>query len=151
MVGKQKGRRDWPLGDYLRKHRGTLSMREAARRAGISEGRWRQVEAGYQNVGGGLTAPVTPRPETLAAMCRVIGADISEALQLMGLDPADYTWLTEPQPDESDVPFSNERDREWFMSLPREEREAVLVELQRLHLDAELTRQPGRRSRKAAG
>ena len=62
----------WPLGEYLREQRGKMSIREAARRADISESRWRQVEAGYQRMAGGIEVPVHPRAETVAAMCRAI-------------------------------------------------------------------------------
>lgn len=49
-----------------------LSQREAARRARISDTRWRQIVAGYQSVGG---EPVSfrSRDETLARMAHVVG------------------------------------------------------------------------------
>lgn len=121
---------EWPLGQFIRDARGTLSIREAARRASISEGRWRQVELGYQQVGGGITVPVQPRPQTLAAMCKAISADVAEALRLAGHNPDQFDWLTD----------ATEDDYEWFTSLPRDEREAVLAKLQTLHVDAELAR-----------
>jgi len=55
-----------------------VSVREAARRAGISEGRWRQIAKGYQSVAGGFHAPVTAPPDTLAKMARVVGVSDSE-------------------------------------------------------------------------
>ena len=124
----------WPLGVYLREQRGKMSIREAARRADISESRWRQVEAGYQRMTGGIDVPVHPRAETVAAMCRAISADVSRGLELAGHNPEQYAWLVEePQ-------FADDTSREWFTSLPREEREQVLAELQRLHIDTELGR-----------
>lgn len=55
----------------LRRER--LSAREAARRAGISEGRWRQITGGYQVVSSGVYAPVRGPAETLARMAAVVG------------------------------------------------------------------------------
>ena len=59
-----------------------LSAREAARRAGISEGRWRQVASGYQVVSPGVYAPVRGPAQTLARMAAVAGvtpAQLTEA------------------------------------------------------------------------
>ena len=130
----------WPLGKFLQDQRGKMSIREAARRADISESRWRQVEAGHQRMAGGINVPVHPRPETVAAMCKAISADIRRGLELAGHNPDQYPWLMDTQP------LSDETSREWFTGLPREDREAVLAELQRLHVDTEL-----RRKRRTAG
>jgi len=53
--------------------RSNLSAREAARRTGISEGRWRQIASGYQVVSAGVYAPVHGPPRTLARMAAVVG------------------------------------------------------------------------------
>jgi transcriptional regulator with XRE-family HTH domain len=50
-----------------------LSARAAARRAGISEGRWRQITSGYQVVSAGIYAPVRGPAVTLARMAAVAG------------------------------------------------------------------------------
>jgi hypothetical protein len=50
-----------------------LSAREASRRAGISEGRWRQIAGGYQVVSRGVYAPVHGPARTLARMAAVAG------------------------------------------------------------------------------
>lgn len=128
----------WPLGGFLREQRGKMSIREAARRAEISESRWRQVEAGHQKMAGGIEVPVHPRAETVAAMCRAISADVRRGLELAGHNPDQYQWLLEPAHDLAGD------SREWFTTLPREERERVLAELSRLHIDTEL--ETGRRS-----
>lgn len=125
----------WPLGAFLQQQRGKMSIREAARRANISESRWRQVEAGHQRMAGGIEVPVHPRAETVAAMCKAISADAREGLRLSGHNPDQYGWLLETTP--------LQEDRDWFTSLPREDREAVLTELQRLHVDTELDRRTG--------
>ena len=49
-----------------------LSIREAARRAGISYGRWRQITVGYQNVSPGSYAPVHAPARTIAKMAKVV-------------------------------------------------------------------------------
>lgn len=127
----------WPLGRYLREQRGKMAIREAARRADISESRWRQVEAGFQRMAGGIEVPVHPRPETVAAMCKAISADPRRGLELAGHDPKQYAWLLE----EDGTERLTEADRaDWFAGLPRDEREAILSELQRVHVDAEVRR-----------
>lgn len=50
-----------------------LSIREAAKRAGISYGRWRQITQGYQNVSPGVFAQVTAPARTLARMAATVG------------------------------------------------------------------------------
>jgi len=50
-----------------------MSAREAARRAGISEGRWRQIAGGYQVVSPGVYARVRGPAATLARMATVAG------------------------------------------------------------------------------
>ncbi len=50
-----------------------ISAREAARRAGLSEGRWRQITAGYQVVSPGVYAHVRGPAGTLARMAAVVG------------------------------------------------------------------------------
>ncbi|MEU8870517.1 helix-turn-helix transcriptional regulator [Streptomyces javensis] len=49
-----------------------LSARSAAKRAGISDARWRQITSGYQSVGG-EQIPVRAPADTLARMAQVVG------------------------------------------------------------------------------
>jgi hypothetical protein len=63
-----------------------LSIREAARRAGISYGRWRQITTGYQNVSPGSFAPVHAPAGTLAKMARVVGVT-AEQMETAGQRP----------------------------------------------------------------
>lgn len=126
--------REWPLGDYIREHRGGMSIRAAARRAGISEGWWRRAESGTQTVAG-IEQDITVKAETIAKIARAVNADVAEALRLGGHDPDLYRHLLEGAGSEG-----VEDHKEWFASLPREEREEVLAELQKLHLDTELKR-----------
>lgn len=53
--------------------RGQRSIRAAATAAGISEGLWRQVEAGERPLRYGRTETVNPKPATRAAICRALG------------------------------------------------------------------------------
>jgi Helix-turn-helix domain len=55
------------------RRRAGLSVREAARRAGISEGWWRQIVKGYQSLSGGNRGEVKGPPDTVAGMARVVG------------------------------------------------------------------------------
>ncbi len=75
-----------------------LSIREAARRAGISYGRWRQITAGYQNVSPGVYAAVHAPARTLAKMARVVGVT-PEQMETEGQRPdAAEAMRREPAP-----------------------------------------------------
>src|SRR5580693_3207550 len=67
--------------------RAGLSAREASRRAGISEGRWRQIASGYQVVSPGVYAAVRGPAATLARMAAVAGVT-PEELRAAGRDDA---------------------------------------------------------------
>lgn len=58
--------------------RSGLSIREASRRADLSEGRWRQIMNGYQTVSAGVHIPVSGPPDTVARMARVAGVRVDE-------------------------------------------------------------------------
>ncbi len=62
-----------------------LSIRAAAREAGISEGRWRQVVSGVQKTGG-VDVPVNPSAKTVLGMARAVGMDAETALSLNGME-----------------------------------------------------------------
>jgi transcriptional regulator with XRE-family HTH domain len=64
--------------------RARLSGREAARRAGISEGRWRQIVNGYMVVTKGVYSPVVGAPaDTIARMAQSV--DVTpEQLETVG-------------------------------------------------------------------
>jgi hypothetical protein len=64
-----------------------MSAREAARRAGLSEGRWRQITAGYQVVSPGVYAHVRGPAATLARMAAVAGVSPAQ-LRAAGRDDA---------------------------------------------------------------
>ena len=60
-----------------------LSIREGARRAGISYGRWRQITNGWQSAGAGNYVPVTGPAATVARMAAAVGVS-AEALEAAG-------------------------------------------------------------------
>ena len=80
---------------------------------------------------GGIEVPVHPRPETVIAMCRAISVDDEKGLQLAGHDPKHYAWLLEPA--RQAMPAEVQYD--WFDKLDYEEREKVLGEIQRRHIN----------------
>jgi transcriptional regulator with XRE-family HTH domain len=70
-----------------------ISAREAARRAGISPTRWRQVVTGEQ-IKNGRPVPVNPTARTVVAMALAVLADPAGALAAAGLTvPADLAPL----------------------------------------------------------
>lgn len=84
-----------------------LSAREAARRAGISEGRWRQISQGFQTVSR-QHVPVRGPADTVARMAQVVGvtpeqldevgrADAAEELRALPSPPEPEMDLTLPQ------------------------------------------------------
>ncbi|MCZ4557923.1 helix-turn-helix transcriptional regulator [Rhodococcus maanshanensis] len=77
----------WPVGRLIEAGRiqAHLSKRAAARAAGISEGRWRQIEDGYE-VKQGQHFPVRTSPETLVAMAGALGLDAGPILEAAGFD-----------------------------------------------------------------
>jgi transcriptional regulator with XRE-family HTH domain len=76
-----------PLGDLLRERREAagLSIRAAAREAGFSEGRWRQLESGYE-LRQGQRIPVNPKPITIVQAADALGVDACKALALAGIE-----------------------------------------------------------------
>jgi len=78
-----------------------MSAREAARRAGISEGRWRQIAGGYQVVSPGVYAHVRGPAATLARMAKVAGVT-PDQLTAAGRDDAAIVMLREQDRPASD-------------------------------------------------
>jgi transcriptional regulator with XRE-family HTH domain len=76
-----------------------LSAREAARRAGISEGRWRQIASGYQVVSAGAYAPVHGPARTLARMAAVVGVTPAQLEQAGRPDAAKLLASADPDVD----------------------------------------------------
>jgi transcriptional regulator with XRE-family HTH domain len=76
-----------------------LSAREAARRAGISEGRWRQIASGYQVVSAGVYAPVHGPARTLARMAAVVGVTPAQLKKAGRPDAAKLLATADPDVD----------------------------------------------------
>lgn len=134
-----------PLGKLLEDARNTLglSKREAARRSGFSEARWRQVVTGLQNTKD-VNTPSKPKSSTVAAMARAVGVDVDEALRLAGLESTPGTGASTPASDPirrvmlSDLPDG--RKEEIVQVLLREQREAERRQQQRAEELIELFR-----------
>lgn len=76
------------VGRRIEQQRGRLSVRSAAKRAGISEGLWRQIESGQRPIRKGEYETVNPKPETRAWVCQAIGwTDDSIDRLLAGEEP----------------------------------------------------------------
>lgn len=70
-----------------------LKARAAARDAGMSDARWRQIESGYASVGPGQVIPVRGPDETVARMASVVGVT-AEQLREAGRAAAADVLLT---------------------------------------------------------
>ena len=83
-----------------------LSVREAARRAGISEGWWRQVVRGYQSLSGGEHGIVRDVPaETVAKMARATDRITPERMETEGQRPDAAELMRRPARPE--IPFDD--------------------------------------------
>lgn len=71
------------VGARIEAARGRESIRAAARRAGVDEALWRQVELGYRKVGG-VQISANPRDRSLAAIARAVGLDPGEVFAAAG-------------------------------------------------------------------
>lgn len=76
-----------------------LSIREAARRAALSDARWRQITSGYQTVSG-EQIPVKAPAETLARMAQVLGVSGDELVRAGRKDAAEALEEITPLPQE---------------------------------------------------
>lgn len=75
------------IDDLRQAVRPKLSVRSAAAAAGISEGRWRQIIKGYNQISKDTVVPSIAPADTLARMARVVGAT-PEQLKAAGRDDA---------------------------------------------------------------
>lgn len=67
-----------------------MSVRKAAAAAGISEGRWRQIIKGFNQVSAEVRVPSSAPAETLARMARVVGATPEQLREVGRQDAAEY-------------------------------------------------------------
>ena len=103
-----------------------LSAREAARRAGLSEGRWRQITSGYQVVSAGIYAPVRGPAATLARMASVAGVTPAQ-LELAGRADAAAALAAAPAADAGEAILR--RVREMSTDQARDLLAAIAVQL----------------------
>lgn len=90
-------RDDVRLGKFLSAYRGHLSRAEAARRAGLSEARWADIERGDVGTERRDEDPAVSA-QTVAVMCVAVGADVATGLKLAGHHPRDYDYLLSAPP-----------------------------------------------------
>jgi transcriptional regulator with XRE-family HTH domain len=96
---------------YQGRKRFQISKREAARRAGISESLWRQLEAGGREVAGTVVLP-NPRPENLYAAIRAVDEDPYVLFEDVGMQvPEGLDGPTAGSPLAEKVSRLNDRDR----------------------------------------
>lgn len=74
--------------------RAGLSQAEAARRAGISDGRWRQLERGIERRAG-VDNPASTSPSRLIDIAQAIDLDPAELLAAAGVDVNEHRHLSE--------------------------------------------------------
>jgi hypothetical protein len=118
----------WPFGAELERHRHAagLSIRKAAKLAGISEGWWRQLETGVQKVGGQAVPIGGTKESTVSRVARAVSWNPNKARALAGFPPESA--------DEPDV----EADEDFPVELWRELKpahRAVLRELMDVMVD----------------
>jgi len=86
-------RDDWPFGPELARRRTAagLSVKAAARRTNgaISDGRWYQLESGYQKIRG-QEIEIGTTAATVAAAAKAVDWPVADALKLAGFDARDY-------------------------------------------------------------
>lgn len=87
----------WTLARYLAAYRGHLTRREAARRAGLPEVLWENVETTHPSGPGSRPADLLPAA-IVAAMCASVRADVATGLKLAGHNSASYPHLIEQPP-----------------------------------------------------
>ncbi|WP_424183872.1 helix-turn-helix domain-containing protein [Actinokineospora sp. G85] len=78
---------DWPLGPYLEaaRKRNRLSQAQAAKLAGVSHAKLRQLERGY-TVKQGTAYAVGTTKTTVERVANAVGADPRTALNLVGIE-----------------------------------------------------------------
>jgi hypothetical protein len=79
-----------------------LGKRAAARYAGVSESRWRQVETGEQ-YRDGKKIPTRTSPDILVKMARAMELDAGEILELYGFDPEAAEYVPDNRADQMPV------------------------------------------------
>ncbi|KUN37760.1 hypothetical protein AQJ30_15885 [Streptomyces longwoodensis] len=130
--------------------RARLSARQAAKRASMSDARWRHIVNGYESVGRGMKIPVTAPAETLARMAQAVGVTSQQLDEAGRPDAAEILNELAPPPPSSDSathadagaggPYGNDPHLDaitaLLASLPPEAQDEVLRRLGRTHPSA---------------
>jgi transcriptional regulator with XRE-family HTH domain len=101
----------------LARERMGLSKREAARRAGLSDGAWRHLEAGVK-IAYGRTVLPNPRPENLVAAAKAVGLPPTKIFAIVGRQPP--AGATEPTTEDqlaAEIRAPRPSDREFVEAL----------------------------------
>lgn len=101
-----------------------MTQRQAARLAGMSEARWRQLVSGYQSMGNNYYAPVTAKASTLARMAAIVGVT-AEELRKVGRGDAAEEMARQQADSPETVPVGTGIDPADLASLTPEDIEAV--------------------------
>ena len=120
-ISHEQGHRAAQLVEAAREsRRPRLSVREAARRAGISPGWWSQLVKGEQLRGEAGTFPVKGKVETYLDMARVVGV-VEEVRKVLAL-PEGYVVDTNP--------FTDSAERQiWELDLSEDRRRELIAYL----------------------
>lgn len=93
----------WRVRIRQAREREGLSRRDAAKKAGLSEGVWRNVETGVQHVAGVGTRDYRTTANTVARMASAVRLDPLEAVADAGLDVKDVHLDLVPDAERGDV------------------------------------------------
>lgn len=112
------------LGSYISSHRGDLPREQAARRSGLPESLWQEVEA---ESGADSLAEVLPAA-IVAAMCVAVGADVRAGLELAGHKADMYTLLVDMQSTTTPLTRCSAEPAAPYIATPHVVSEALVVE-----------------------
>ena len=102
-----------------------LSQRAAARKAGMSDGRWRHIESGYQTVSAGVHAAVRAPAGTLARMAASLGVTAAELIDA-GREDAAKELATVASPAVAGREPSVEQLAAYLAALPEDDADLVV-------------------------
>lgn len=112
------------IGDFLKKLRGKMPLREAAERSGLSHSYIRYLEMGKRP---GTNTPINPTPESLRGLAKAYNYSYSELMKLAGYNDGIEEENNNP---ELDTFKSNMLDD--FSRLSKEDQEYIMGLIKRL-------------------
>ncbi|MEV9639525.1 helix-turn-helix domain-containing protein [Mammaliicoccus sciuri] len=106
------------LGPFIKELRGKESLRDAAKRIGISHTYLDTVEKGFDKRSG---KPINPTPETLKMISQAYNCDYGELMKLAG-----YLNADDEAEEKEFQAFANDPELErWYRKLPESDEEDV--------------------------